>query len=302
MNDHPIPEPSGTFSVSLPTKSRSGAAPAPDSARWAERVPHAGRLIINADDWGTDSQTTDRTLECVLRGTVSSVSAMVFMGDSERAAAIAQERRIDAGLHLNLTTPFSAPACPGPLVERQRELARYLLRYPVSRAIFNPWLAGAFEYVVAAQIDEFRRLYQKCPDRLDGHHHMHLSANVLMGGLLPPGTIVRRHFSFEPGEKALRNSLFRCIVGPMLAYRHRVVDFLFSLQPLEPLTRLQRIFSLARRSLVEVETHPVNRREYRFLASGEIFRLVQDLPIASRFAVPCRGHSAKGEVPCRQTP
>lgn len=247
-------------------------------------APHAGLLIINADDWGRDHERTERTLKCLLRGSVSTVSAMVFMEDSERAAATAQERGIDAGLHLNFTTPFSAPDCPPQLVERQRELASYLLRHAAARAIFNPWLARAFEYVVEAQVDEYRRLYQRDPERLDGHHHMHLCANVLLQGLLPAGRIVRRHFSFQPGEKALRNRLFRWFVDAVLARRYQIVDFFFSLPPLEPPSRLQRIFSLARRFVVEVETHPVNPEEYRFLAGGEIFRLTGDFPIAPHFA------------------
>ncbi len=44
-----------------------------------------GVLIVNADDWGRDRETTDHTLECVVGGAVSSVSAMVFMEDSTRA-------------------------------------------------------------------------------------------------------------------------------------------------------------------------------------------------------------------------
>src|SRR5436853_2735645 len=118
-----------------------------------------GLLILNADDWGRDRCTTERTLECILRGAVSSVSAMVFMEDSERAAAMARERGIDAGLHLNFTTPFSSADCPAQLAEYQRKLANYLRRHPLARVIFHPGLAAFFEYVVAAQRDEFRRLY-----------------------------------------------------------------------------------------------------------------------------------------------
>ncbi len=245
----------------------------------------AGALIVNADDWGRDQETTVRTLECILRRSVSSVSAMVFMEDSERAAAVARERGIDTGLHLNLTTSFSAPNSPAPLVEHQNRLASYLRR-PLAGAIFHPRLIRSFEYVVAAQINEFHRLYGKHPERLDGHHHMHLCSNVLFGGLLSPGTIVRRNFFFQAGEKSLGNRLFRRFIDHMLARRHRLVDFFFSLPPLEPPERLQRIFSLARLFIIEMETHPLNPEEYRFLTRGEIFRLLGDLPIASRFAVP----------------
>lgn len=67
-----------------------------------------GVVAINADDWGRDANTTDRILECVQGCVVSSVSAMVFMEDSERAAHAAREHHVDAGLHLNFTTPFTA--------------------------------------------------------------------------------------------------------------------------------------------------------------------------------------------------
>ena len=244
----------------------------------------AGVLIVNADDWGRDQETTVRTLDCIFRGSVSSVSAMVFMEDSERAAAVAREREIDAGLHLNLTTSFSAPHSAAQLVERQNQLASYLRR-PLAGAVFHPRLVRSFEYVVAAQVHEFHRLYGKHPERLDGHHHMHLCANVVFGGLLSPGTIVRRNFFFQAGEKSLANRLFRRFIDHMLARRHRLVDLFFSLPPLEPPARLQRIFSLARQFIIEMETHPINPEEYRFLTGGEIFRLLGDLPIASRFAV-----------------
>jgi chitin disaccharide deacetylase len=245
---------------------------------------HRGLLIVNADDWGRDQNTTDRTLECVVCGSVSSVSAMVFMEDSERAAAIAQERRIDTGLHLNLTTPFSAPRTPPLLVEHQQRVSQYLRQNSFAQAVFHPGLTRSFEYVVAGQRDEFLRLYTTVPDRLDGHHHMHLCSNVVFGGLLTSGTRVRRNFSFRPGEKSLWNRLYRRVVDHVLSRSHHLTDYFFSLPPLEPSSRLAAIFSLARECTVELETHPVNPDEHRFLAGGDIFRWFgDDLRIAPRF-------------------
>jgi hypothetical protein len=252
----------------------------------SDRPPRRpGVLIVNADDWGRDEWTTASTLACVDRRSVSSVSAMVFMADSERAAAIARERGIDAGLHLNLTTPFSGAGCPVRLAEHQGRLQRYLLRHRLSQVLFQPGLARSCEYVVMAQRDEFSRLYGSECARIDGHHHMHLAANVLLSRLLPHGAIVRRSFSFSPGEKSRANRLYRRAVDALLARRYRLVDFFFSLAPLDPPSRLERIFSLARTSAVEVETHPVEDREYRFLAEGEIARRARDVRIASGFAV-----------------
>jgi len=242
-----------------------------------------GHLIVNADDWGRDRQTTDCTLDCVKKGAVSAVSAMVFMEDSERAAAIAREHSIDAGLHLNFTSPFTSTRCPARLDQQQRRITAYLRAHRMAQLVFNPMLTGAFDDVVRAQVDEFRRLYGVEPARIDGHHHMHLCANVVLQGLLPTGTVVRRNFTFRPGEKGIVNRMYRQLLDRALARRHPMVDHLFSIEPLNPPERLQRIFSLAQQEVVELETHPVNPGEYAFLTSSEFPRSIGTVP--STFAV-----------------
>src|SRR5690349_18198129 len=139
----------------------NGSAQVPELLAGADQVglsrgqggqtERAGLLIINADDWGRDQETTDRTLDCLVRQTVSSVSAMVFMKDSARAASIARERKIDAGLHLNFTTEFSEANVPRRLLENQQRIAAYLLRRRWNQIVFHPGLRRSFEYVVARQ-------------------------------------------------------------------------------------------------------------------------------------------------------
>jgi predicted glycoside hydrolase/deacetylase ChbG (UPF0249 family) len=240
------------------------------SEMWGAERMASGALIVNADDWGRDRPNTDRTLECVLRGAVTSVSAMVFMEDSVRAAAIARESGVDAGLHLNLTTPFSMSGCAAKLADHQRRLDRYVRYRKFASIVYHPVLTNSFEYVVAAQLEEFRRLYGADADRIDGHHHMHLCANVVLARLLPQGTMVRRNFTFGAGEKNPFNRRYRQFIDGVLAKRHRLTDMFFSLPPMEP-RRLERIFSAASDHVVELETHPVNAAEHRFLAGGEIF-------------------------------
>lgn len=284
--------PMNNFPELLTTKTSVDSGAAEVSPRRNRQAQADGALIVNADDWGRNHETTERIHECILRGAVSSVSAMVFMEDSEPAATVARERGIDAGLHLNLTTTFSAARCPSSLVQRQQELAKHLRRYRLSQVLFHPALSRSFEYVVSAQLEEFSRLYGASPERIDGHHHMHLCSNVLLGKLLPAGTIVRRNFSFQPGEKSLYNRLYRRVVDRKLARRHRLTDYFFSLAPLDPPGRLQRIFSLARQSVVEVETHPVNADEYQFLMGDDILRWTEDRPIAHCFAVRSSGNAS----------
>ena len=243
----------------------------------------SGCLVINADDWGRDDQTTNRILECFQRRMLSSASGMVFMEDSERAANIAREQGLDVGLHLNLSAPFSAPAVPTRLATHHQEVREFLCANRVARLLYHPGLANSFEYAVARQLDEFSRLYGRMPDRIDGHHHMHLSANVLLQGLLPRGMIVRRHFSYEPREKMFRNSVLRLFSCALLRRQYRVTDFFFSLPPFTPPVRIQRIFNLAQSFVVEVETHPINPEEYRFLTEGDILRWTNDCPPAPSF-------------------
>jgi succinoglycan biosynthesis protein ExoM len=192
----------------------------------------------------------------------------MFMQDSARAAYIASENEVEVGLHLNFTTMFSGRDVPTGVVEHQRRTATYLLQHRFAQIVFHPGLRQSFEYVVKAQIDEFERRYRRAPQRIDGHHHMHLCANVLLAGLLPPGTIIRRNFSFQRGEKSRLNLIYRRAVDQMLARSHYVTDLFFSLTPLDPVGRLRFIASQAKRNVIEVETHPINPDEYQFLSDG----------------------------------
>ena len=265
----------------MPTSSRLRPTPV---------TPLTGLLIINADDWGRDRPTTDRIRECYALGAVTSVSAMVFMEDSERAAAMAREESIEAGLHLNFTAMFSRGGVPARLAEHHQRIARHLLRHRLAQVVFHPGLMRSFDYVAAAQIEEFSRLYGGAPERIDGHHHMHLCANVLLQRLLPPGTMVRRSFSFERGEKGLANHMYRSLVDRSLTRRHLLTNYFFSLPPLEPADRLRKIFALASQFSVEVETHPINPEEHRYLASGDILRQIGDTRLArpSALRLPSR--------------
>jgi predicted glycoside hydrolase/deacetylase ChbG (UPF0249 family) len=199
---------------------------------------------------------------------------MVFMEDSERAAGIAREWGLNVGLHLNFTERFSAQSCPSELRERQQAIAAYLRRHRLAQVVFNPCLAKSFDHVVSCQIQEYRRLYGVYPNRFDGHHHMHLCANVLLQKLLPAGTIVRRNFSFQPGEKGIVNRAYRRLIDGVLARRHRLTDLLFNLTPMEPPERIRTILALARDNVVELETHPVKQDEYRFLTQVDSLKFV----------------------------
>jgi len=151
-------------------------------------------VIINADDWGKTRRDTDAALACFERGRITSVSAMVFMEDSARAAAIAIDKGIDAGLHLNFTERFTAPPPSRELMIRHERVARCLTANRYSFLLYRPGLTSDLHYIYRAQFEEFAKLYGRPPAHIDGHHHQHLCTNMLVDGIIAKGTKVRRSF------------------------------------------------------------------------------------------------------------
>ena len=225
-------------------------------------------LIINADDWGWSHDSTDRSLDCFRRSRISTISAMVFMEDSERAADLARENGIPVGLHLNLTQKFSSGALSSTLSRHHCRVVRYLKTRKVNQILFNPFLCKAFDYVFQAQWEEFIRLFETEPTRLDGHHHMHLCMNMIASGRLPRGIKIRRNFTFGPGEKDPLNRLYRYMVDRWLKSRFQCTDFFFSIEPIDPI-RLQRLVLMSKSSDVEIMVHPGVETQYRYLLSVE---------------------------------
>src|SRR6059058_791652 len=218
-------------------------------------------LIINADDWGRSVAETDAALRCYKGGRTTSVSAMVFMEDSERAAELAKENELDVGLHLNFTEEFTANKYPETLGSCHRNIVRFLTGNRYAQLFYNPLLRKEFVDSYEAQAREFARLYRKPPSHIDGHHHMHLCANLLLSDVIPSGVKMRRNFSFWPGEKSLFNRTYRSLVDLWLARRYQLPDYFFDLTQSIQQKKLDRVAGLARSSNVELMTHPVVRRE-----------------------------------------
>lgn len=229
-------------------------------------------IIINADDWGRTTADTDASGECYRLGRITSVTAMVFMRDSRRAAEIAKDHGIPTGLHLNFSEPFSEGLTPRGLADSHRGIVRFLTYTRYSQLIYNPFLVRAFECVFRAQVDEFTRLYERPPTHYDGHQHMHLCGNMLVDHPIPRGQKVRRSFSFDAHEKGLLNRGYRSFVNRRLATRYRLTDYFFSLSQHMSRERFTRVCALASGAAVEVMAHPVKSAEAAFL-KGEVYEM-----------------------------
>jgi predicted glycoside hydrolase/deacetylase ChbG (UPF0249 family) len=238
-------------------------------------------LIINADDWGHSVAETDAALRCCKAGRITSVSAMVFMADSERAANLARENDVDAGLHLNFSETFTGRNISGKLSECHNRLARYLRQNKYAQLFYNPFLCTAFSYSYHAQAEEFFRLFGKPPSRIDGHHQMHLCANLLFSNLIPAGMRIRRNFSFWPGEKGRVNRAYRALVDRWLQRRYHLADYFFDLTHSIREKKMDRVIALAKTTNVELMTHPILPGEADHLMGDEFWELLQRLEVGS---------------------
>jgi chitin disaccharide deacetylase len=227
-------------------------------------------LTINADDWGGWKTATDAAKECCSLGRINSVSAMVFMEDSLRAAELSRGMGVSVGLHVNFTGTFDGPNCPAELLRHQNRVRRFLKSSKYAVLIFNPFRCRSFRLLFSAQYEEFLRLYGKPPTHFDGHQHMHLCSNMLLQRLMPPGYRVRRSFSFSAGDKSLANRKYRQWVDSRLAQDYRLTDYFFALSQNLQSQKFQKIKELSERADVEVMTHPEKKEEYEFLRNHDV--------------------------------
>jgi len=251
----------------------------------------SGLLIVNADDWGGSEATTDAILETFRAARVTSTSGMVYMADSDRAAAMAREAGIPVGLHLNLTQPFSDPATPVKVQDRQRRLSGILAgegsdRHPgtakLRRWLYDPGLRAEVDRVIADQIERFEALYERAPTHFDGHNYVDVCPNVFLSRALPAGSRMRNSLNRFPLERTpmgvartLRQGLRSKRFASTRYVLHVTELRLSSDGPLDP--RLE----LARAVPIEVMGHPDDAAEHEILMSPRWGKCLDEFKLGS---------------------
>lgn len=233
-------------------------------------------LIINADDWGRNKRATENSLDCFNKKRITSVGAMVFMESCERAAELALESGVDVGLHLNLTDRFTGITDSSKLQNYLERISAYLKISKFAKIIYNPFLIKQYEYVFRSQWDEFIRLYHKEPSHINGHKHMHLCMNIILSGMIPKGSCIRRNHSFSPGERHVINRLYRFIIDSFLKINYKSTDYFFGISPIST-DRMKHIASLSLENNVELMVHPEIPGEYEYILSSEYHDLTHSL-------------------------
>lgn len=240
-----------------------------------------GLLIVNADDWGYDEPTTQAIADCHLAGGLTSTTAMMFMAGSEEAASLAQQHpQLGVGLHLNLFEDYSGEAVPVAVRDRQ---SRLLERFHLSRLhrwVYDPLIRHQVDRVVADQWERFGDLYGRHPTHVDGHHHSHMAANVLLSPSIPRGTAVRNALSgAQPPNPA--TALLRALRRRLVLSRYRTTEYFFSIETAWPGLSgppPDEVLGLSRRTSVELMVHPAFPREYAPLQSADWVEAMRRLP------------------------
>ncbi len=243
-----------------------------------------GLLIINADDWGADRPTTQAIWRCYDARTVTSVSAMVFMADSEHAAELALAQGVSAGLHLNLTEPFTGSEVDEGTRRRQARLAEYYAGPDRRRWGISPARFTEVERAIDEQFAEYRRLYGREPSHLDGHEHIHQSVGVLAARTIPAGVKMRPSFTYLPGEKSWPNRRVRSVVNGAMRTRFAAPRYFFSIRDMHPAlggSSMHEKLALSSGSAVEVMTHPAWEDELEILLDPAWLELIAERPLGS---------------------
>jgi predicted glycoside hydrolase/deacetylase ChbG (UPF0249 family) len=240
-------------------------------------------LIVNADDWGLRPEVTDAILECWQAGAITSASAMVHMEDSARAFALADSEGPPLGLHLNLTTPFTAADVPPDRRRRQQRAVAYFAGPRRRRLLFDPRVRGSIDSCIADQLDAFAQSGAGMARHADGHQHVQVCPTVLFAPSLGRLASLRRAQSFLSGRRSTSKRAYRGTVNLVLRRRFRSVRFV-SLRDLHPDlggTGLDRLADLARRDDVEVMVHPAWEEERQVLLSSDWLQRLASLPTGS---------------------
>lgn len=131
-------------------------------------------LIINADDLGICAERDAGILQLFSCGAITSASLLVDGETAAAAAASAVAAGLPLGLHLNLTegrldAPCSLTDTDG------RLLGKFGLRQKlVDRAV----AAEDLSREIRRQFNAFLALVGELPSHVDGHHHIHVEADI----------------------------------------------------------------------------------------------------------------------------
>lgn len=238
-------------------------------------------LIVNADDFGWNRDATDLTLECFAAGRITSTTALMHMEDSDRAAPLAQAAGLPTGLHLNLTDPFTDPAAPTPVRERQAEACRAFADLRLRSWTYDPRIQRLLDDAIRDQLERFRELFEAEPTHVDGHNHVQVCPNVALSRVLRGMKMRNAHWSWPAVRSAMGRA--RAARRALTARSHLTTRYFLDVSELHrmPPEALAGRVGLSRETSVEVMCHPGFDHELEALRSDAWGEAIAPLPLGS---------------------
>lgn len=185
------------------------------------------------DDFGLHAGINQAVLSLVQQGRLQAVSAMVggpAWADGAPALRALDPRRVEVGLHLDLTECPLQPA----------------LRRPLARLIALAYLrrldASALRTEISAQLDAFEQAMGRAPAYVDGHQHVHQLPVVRTALLLE---LARRYPAGSLWLRATHSPQGAAHADARTGFKSRVIAFLEG-QSLAALARRQGLRQNAR--------------------------------------------------------
>jgi predicted glycoside hydrolase/deacetylase ChbG (UPF0249 family) len=139
------------------------------------------RIWLCADDYGISPSVDAAIRDLIVRGRINATSVMVTAPSLHRSEALALsilnsgESRVSIGLHLTLSAPFS------PLSKTFTPLrngAFLSLKATMAAALLHRFKPDVLEDEIRSQLRMFVHCFDRAPDFIDGHQHVHLLPQV----------------------------------------------------------------------------------------------------------------------------
>jgi chitin disaccharide deacetylase len=138
--------------------------------------PKGKYLIVNADDYNTDSERNRGILQAVQDGMVTSVTVIANLhGEDGELAALQRVMGARIGIHLNLTR--GRPLIPGLKTLTDQAGLFYEKRTAWRKALLSTLDMKEVEEEFTAQIERLRAS-GIAPDHIDGNNHIHVFPGI----------------------------------------------------------------------------------------------------------------------------
>jgi predicted glycoside hydrolase/deacetylase ChbG (UPF0249 family) len=134
----------------------------------------ASKLIINADDFGYDSNTNAAIVCCFQKNLINSTTIMANMIGFEEAVELANKYGFKdrIGIHVNLTQgkPLTDLSGTGLVDQRGDYIKEAVFKSPI---FFSTYIKKKIKAEIRAQYDKLLAFGIQ-PTHIDSHHHVHI--------------------------------------------------------------------------------------------------------------------------------